>query len=321
MRYLLILLILFGSSLSYSQEGKDNYNKVATSFITFYNESQYEAIFNLFDQEMKIALPLEQTKEFLDSNLKQNLGQIKSMDFLKLKEEAHIYKTTFENGVFDILISLNEENQINGLYVSQHIPQNLPILDRNTTKMILPFNEEWNVFWGGTSVEENYHVEYNNQRYAYDLLIEKDGKSYKGNSDKNENYYVFGKDIIAPCDGTIINIIDGVIDNIPGQLNPKQLTGNTIILKTANNEYLLFAHLKNQSIIVEKGQEVKQGEKIAKCGNSGNTTESHLHISLQNVEDMALATGAKLYFDTIIVNGKTMKDYLPVKNDRIKNLK
>jgi hypothetical protein len=316
----LALFILFFSSFSFSQEGVDNYDSISDSFKTYYNDGQYESIFNLFNDEMQVALPLDKTKEFLESNLKNNLGQIQSMVFYKKRETAHIYKTTFENGVFDILISLDESDYINGLYVSQHIPENLPTLDRNVTKMILPFNEEWFVFWGGTTVAQNYHVANNNQKYAYDILMVEDGASYQGDDKKNENYYVFGKDIIAPCDGTIVKVIDGVIDNVPGELNPKQLTGNTIILKTSKNEYLLFAHLKQNSIVVKEGQEVKQAQKLGQCGNSGNTTEPHLHLSLQNVADMNIATGAKLYFDKIMVNGEIKEDYLPVKEDFIKNI-
>ncbi|MCB0446890.1 MAG: peptidoglycan DD-metalloendopeptidase family protein [Gelidibacter sp.] len=320
MKRLILLIAVLVSTYSFSQEEKDNYASVAKSFETFFNEGQYESIFNLFDNEMKAALPLDKTKEFLGSNLRQNLGKIQSMTFLKTKETAHIYKTAFENGLFDILLSLNEANQINGLYVSQHVPDNLPTLERNITKMILPFKEEWFVFWGGETVEQNYHVAHKNQKYAYDILMMKDGKSYIGDSKKNENYLVFGKDIIAPCDATVIKVIDGVNDNVPGELNPKQLTGNTIILKTENEEFILFAHLKHNSIIVKEGENVKKGQLMAKCGNSGNTTEPHLHLSLQNVEDMNIAEGAKLYFDKIMVNGKVVEDYIPVKGDKIKNL-
>lgn len=60
---------------------------------------------------------------------------------------------------------------------------------------------------------------------------------------------------------------------------------------------------------------------MAKCGNSGNSTEPHLHLQLQNVPDFFQATGARLYFDKILVNGKIREDYMPVKEDLIKNVK
>ena len=82
----------------------------------------------------------------------------------------------------------------------------------------------------------------------------------------------------------------------------------------------MFAHLKEKSIRVKKGQIVKQGDVLGQCGNSGNSTEPHLHLSLQNVENMNIATGAQLFFEKIKVNGEIKEDYLPVKGEKIKNI-
>jgi Protein of unknown function (DUF3887)/Peptidase family M23 len=320
MKYFFLILTFISCTISFSQE-QDNYKEVASKFQSFYNTEDYESIFNMYDDNLKAALPLEKSNTFFAQNLKSGLGKIMNMEFYKTKQTAYVYKTTFENAIFDVFISLNQNNAINGLYVSPYKPDNLPKLDRNITKMTLPFNEEWFVFWGGTTVEDNYHVAYNNQKYAYDLFMVKDDKSYEGDSKKNESYYVFGKEIIAPCDAKVIKLITGVHDNIPGKMNPKQVTGNTIILETQNKEYILFAHLKEKSIAVKEGQNVEQGDLLGLCGNSGNSSEPHLHLSLQNVKDMNIATGAKLYFQKIKVNGEIKEDYLPVKNDNIQNIK
>ncbi|MFL0353133.1 M23 family metallopeptidase [Xanthomarina sp. GH4-25] len=313
-----IFIVLFLLSIgSFSQE-KENYNKVVSEFQTFYNEGNYNAIFNMFNYSMKKALPLKKTQAFF-SDLKSKLGKISQVEFNKLKDETHIYKITFAAEVRDVTLHVDGNNKIGGLLVTYHKPDNLPVLERNTTKMILPFKEEWMVFWGGTNKEQNYHVAYENQQFAYDILMVKDGVSFNGDPKNNESYYVFGKDIIAPCDAKVVKVITGVSDNIPGELNPEQLTGNTIILETSNKEYLLFAHLKENSITVREGQFIRQGGLLGKCGNSGNTTEPHLHLSLQNTLDMNIATGAKLYFDRILVNGEIKQDYLPVKGDVIKN--
>jgi murein DD-endopeptidase MepM/ murein hydrolase activator NlpD len=101
-------------------------------------------------------------------------------------------------------------------------------------------------------------------------------------------------------------------------LNPTFLTGNTIIIKTANNEYLFFAHFKQHSIKVKQGQKVNQGQLLGLCGNSGNSSEPHLHFHIQNIEDMTSATGVKCYFDKIVVNGKVKLDCSPIKNEKIK---
>lgn len=313
----LFILVFLISSVIFSQE-KDNYKVKVSEFQTYYNEGNFNAIYYMFNYDMKKALPLDKTQAFF-ADLNSSLGKINQVEFSKLKDVAHIYKMTFTSEIRDVMLYLDGNNKIGGLLVTHHKPDNLPVLERNTTKMILPFNEEWYVFWGGTNEVQNYHIAYENQKYAYDILMIKDNVSYNGDPKLNESYFVYGKDIIAPCDAKVVKVITGVKDNIPGELNPKQLTGNTVVLETTNKEYILFAHLKENSIAVREGQFIRQGGLLGQCGNSGNTTEPHLHLSLQNTLDMNIATGGKLYFDRILVNGELKQDYLPVKGDLIKN--
>jgi len=320
MQKLIFVISLFFTLTVASQAEKDNYKKMSLEFIKNYNSKSYDSIFSMFDAGMKKVLTKEKNTIFF-SGINENYGAMQKMEFLDFENGAHVYKVTFDTGLRNILIYLNTENKIGGLLVKSHIPKNLPKIERNTTKMMLPFKEEWFVFWGGETVAQNYHVADENQKYAYDLFMVKDGSSYKGDSKKNESYFVFGKDIIAPCDAKVVKVIKNVIDNIPGELNPKQLTGNTIVLETSKKEFVLFAHLKQNSILVKVGDTVKQGQEIAQCGNSGNSTEAHLHLQLQNVADFFQATGGKLYFSNIMVNGKLKKeDYIPVKEDFIKNI-
>ena len=70
---------------------------------------------------------------------------------------------------------------------------------------------------------------------------------------------------------------------------------------------------------MKQGYKVKKGELLGLCGNSGNSSEPHLHFHIQNVEDINKAIGAKSYFEKIYVNGELKKDYSPIKNEKIKN--
>ena len=135
----------------------------------------------------------------------------------------------------------------------------------------------------------------------------------------NDDYYAFGRELIAPCEGEIVLTVDGVKDNTPGQLNPFFPTGNTVIMKTDNLEYLVFAHFKQHSIKVVQGQRVKQRDLLGLCGNSGNSSEAHLHFHVQNVEDLNIATGVKCYFTGILVNGEERSGYSPVRNEKVRN--
>jgi murein DD-endopeptidase MepM/ murein hydrolase activator NlpD len=151
------------------------------------------------------------------------------------------------------------------------------------------------------------------------VITDEKGRSYKTNGKTNEDYYAFGKELIAPCNGEVVLVVDGVKDNVPGTLNPVYVPGNTVIIKTAKNEFLLFAHFKQHSILVKEGQTVKQGQRLGLCGNSGNSSEPHLHFHIQNTEDMNAATGIKCYFEKILVNGQVKTDYSPIQKDKVSN--
>jgi murein DD-endopeptidase MepM/ murein hydrolase activator NlpD len=186
--------------------------------------------------------------------------------------------------------------------------------------MDLPFKGEWFVFWGGETEVLNYHMADVNQQFAYDILKVADGASYSGDPLSNDSYFAFGADILAPCDATVVMAVDGVPDNVPGETNPIQLTGNTLVLKTGAGEFILMCHLKEGSLVVGKGDYIHKGQVLAKCGNSGNSTEPHLHLQLQNTRDIHQATGARLLFSRILVNGVPREEYMPVKEDYIKSI-
>ena len=320
-KILLIILLIFAVTNIFAQNEKPISKTITSKFETYYNQDKYDEIFNMFAKVMQDALPLAKTKEFL-SQLKIQAGKVVSFSFENYQATYASYKTTFEKTVFTLNISIDENEKINGLFIKPYEPDTLPKMARNTTKMMLPFNGEWTVFWGGDTKELNYHVESKAQKNSFDFLInDSTGKSFKTDGKTNEDYFAFGQYILSPCEGDVVYVVDGVKDNIPGVLNPIYLPGNSVIIKTDNNEYLFFAHFKKRSIKVREGQRVKQGALLGLCGNSGNSTEPHLHFHIQNVEDMNVATGVKCYFNKIIVNRKIKDDYSPIKNDVIQNNK
>ena len=313
------LIILFSFLLilntAKSQAEKNNYKQVSTKLVSFFNESKNDSIVAMFSPEMNAALPLEKFTQ-VSAGLKMQLGSIKKTRFIRLQKLSAFYETTFDNAVLGMTITLNDKNEISGLLFAEY--KEAKEIIRNATKMKLPFKGEWNVTWGGDTKEQNYHVESVAQKNAFDILIkDKNGSTHKGTGATNEDYYAFGKELYAPCDGEIVLVVDGIKDNIPGNLNPIYVPGNTVIIKTATGEYVFFAHFKQHSIVVKQGQKVSTGELLGLCGNSGNSTEPHLHFHLQNDEDMVKATGAKCYFDQLKVNGILKLDYSPVKGDKI----
>lgn len=283
-RILIFLVLTVLTNFAFGQTEKVLYKTVIDSFELNYNRDNFDAIFLSFSPEMQNALPLDKTKEFL-TELKQQAGKITKREFLKYEQTYASYKTNFERSLFVVNISVDNNSKINGLFVKPFNESNLPKLDRNITKLILPFIDEWTVIWGGDTKELNYHVVSEAQKNAFDLVITNDkGTSFKTDGKTNDDYLAFGKELIAPCDS-------------------------------------IFAHFKQHSIVVKEGLKVKQGQLLGLCGNSGNSSEPHLHFHIQNIEDMNYATGVKCYFDKILVNEQIKTDYSPIQKEKIQNKK
>ena len=100
-----LILALMVSLFSFSQTEKDNYKEVALRFKSLYNSGEYESIYNMFDSNMKKALPLDRTKDFFSQKVKIPYGNLEQMEFYKLKQKARVYKSKFERVTLEILIS------------------------------------------------------------------------------------------------------------------------------------------------------------------------------------------------------------------------
>ena len=320
MRNLLLTLVLVCSSMHlFAQTETPVYKTTTAKFQSFYNSAQYDSIFYMYDEAMQKALPVEKTTELLQG-LQLQTGKITKIQFIAYQPPFAVYKTNYERAILTLNISVDGNNKINGYNIVPYKDISLPVMERNITKMKLPFTGEWTVIWGGDTKDLNYHVVSPAQKNAFDILIKDDNnRSFKNSGQQNEDYYAFGQKLTAPCDGEIVMAVDGIKDNRPGEMNPMYTLGNSVIIKTDKNEFLYFAHFRQFSVKVKQGQKVKQGELLGLCGNSGNSSEPHVHFHIQNTEDSNAAIGVKCYFDQIIVNGQPKTDYSPVQNDKIKN--
>jgi murein DD-endopeptidase MepM/ murein hydrolase activator NlpD len=313
-----MIIFALATRSGFCQTENETYKEIADKFETNYNAAKNDSIFAMFSPEMQTALPLNKTSDFLNG-LRTQAGKITRRSFVKYENGTYArYKTNFERALFAVNISIDNNSKINGLFIKPYTEDNLPKLPRNISRLELPFKGEWTVIWGGDTKELNYHVESVAQKNAFDIVIKDEkGHSYKTDGLANEDYYAFGKELYAPCEGEVVLVVDGIKDNLPGEFNPVYVPGNTVIIKTVNKEYLFFAHFKHHSIQVTEGQKVARGQLLGLCGNSGNSSEPHLHFHIQNVENMNIATGVKCYFDKLMVNNQLKTDYSPVKNDKL----
>lgn len=175
----------------------------------------------------------------------------------------------------------------------------LPSTERHTpeTELRLPVGGEWRVVNGGVTPDTSHSWDIFSQRYAYDFLrTDDDGETHAGSRNKLEDYYAYGEPVVAPADGTVVDVSDRRRD-YPGvgtalvEWRTWDIAGNHITIEHADGEYSFLAHLQAGSMAVSEGQEVVAGDVIGRCGNSGHSSEPHLHYQLQDTPDFWTAAG------------------------------
>jgi hypothetical protein len=201
----------------------------------------------------------------------------------------------------------------------KQVPADTPHLAyRTKTLLHVPFQGEWEVLWGGRSVEQNYHAATVGQRFALDIVqTGADQRSYTGDGKKNEDYLAFGAPVLAPGSGIVTVVVSDVADNVPGTMNVAQLAGNHVLIDHGSGEYSLLAHFQHQSIVVRQGDRVEAGQLLGKCGNSGNSSEPHIHYHLQDSPVPLEGQGLPIFFKAAIVDGVAVQDVELLQGNRV----
>lgn len=257
------------------EKTKKIYKQCIKEFQETVTFDEFHELVQIFNQHVDSYHLLETT----------SLGELMQYVWIDNRKEKAIC-VVFDNG-----------NAIHLLLIKPYMT--FPVSDgqysRNTYTM--PIRDQWVVFWGGTNEFNNYHYVYESQRYAFDLLMMHDSKTYKDNPKRNESYDAFGKDVIAPADGMVLEVVNNIHDNIPGEMDESQPAGNYVVLQHVNKEYSLLAHFKNHSIVVKEGDSVKQGDLIGYCGNTGNSSEPHIHFQVMDSPDYINCKSIRIRFN------------------------
>lgn len=216
----------------------------------------------------------------------------------------------FNHGVSNLLFFLNpllasqSFLQIAGIIWEKAFGR--PVLDateyQQKVNYILPVTGEWRVFNGGITKETSHSWGIPSQRFAYDLVkYGQNGRSFESDGRKLDDYFCFDAPIFAPADGTVVKARDGIRDapyvgTFWMDWLTRSIVGNSVLIKHADDEYCMLAHLKRGSVRVRAGQTVKQAEEIGRCGHSGNSTEPHLHFQFQNGKSFYFSSGLPVRF-------------------------
>ncbi|MBC1744275.1 M23 family metallopeptidase [Listeria welshimeri] len=129
-----------------------------------------------------------------------------------------------------------------------------------------------------------------------------------------EIFYAFGKPVYSPVSGTVVSIHNGEPDHearrslltlIPYaakqrdriRQGPEAIAGNYVVISPDNTDvYIAIVHLQLDSLVVKEGEHISQGKYIANCGNSGNSSQPHIHIQAMSSADFYNTSGIPLIF-------------------------
>ena len=144
------------------------------------------------------------------------------------------------------------------------------------------------------------------QRFAIDWEQVDAGKRLvNGDLKKVESYNIFGKEVIAVANGTVVATRNDLPEQIPGSLPDglpiDQADGNFVVLDIGNGAFALFAHMQPGSVRVVAGAKVKRGDVLGKVGNTGNTSAPHLHFHVMDGPSPLLSNGIPYTIDQFTV--------------------
>lgn len=127
------------------------------------------------------------------------------------------------------------------------------------------------------------------QRFAIDWVKTENGpRTYKGNAKDNKNYFAYGAQALAVADSTVVETKDGIPENVPDEkaravkITLETIGGNHVVLDLGDGKFAFYGHLQPGSLRVKTGDRVKRGDVLGLVGNSGNSTEPHLHFHVMD---------------------------------------
>jgi Peptidase family M23 len=196
-----------------------------------------------------------------------------------------------------------------------------PDPNRRPVVLSLPFTQSWRAVTTPARRVPSHGTHFGGQTYAFDFVaVDARGRSTDVldwrafvASEPVERFFGFGRPILAPANGHVVAVHDGEPDLVarrsPVTALPYLLTqgsrlrrgfhavvGNHVILELEAGSYVLLAHLREGSVNVAPGSVVTTGSPLGACGNSGNSTQPHLHLQVMDRVDLVHARGFPVAF-------------------------
>ena len=150
--------------------------------------------------------------------------------------------------------------------------------------------------------------------YAFDFLsTDAQGAWLKDTKWENRSFVGWEQPLLAVADGTITDCRDDIPDNkrpmdVPNmtefykKYGPRNRSagGTFVVIDHGNGEFSYYAHLRQGSLKVKKGERVKVGQVLGLMGNSGHSGAPHLHYHLMACATPFACTGVPAYFHDVL---------------------
>ncbi|WP_339152553.1 M23 family metallopeptidase [Streptomyces sp. F41] len=208
--------------------------------------------------------------------------------------------------------------------------------DRPAVEVDPPVTGRWSALNSPADKVPSHGTHVYGQTYAIDIVAEPetgDGEPparppfrlFWPVARRNRDFPAFGAPLLAVADATVVRASDGQRDHLSrnslpalaylmliegavrDMLGARRIIGNHVILDLGEGTYAVYAHVQRGSLEVKAGDTVRAGQRIGRVGNSGNTTEPHLHFHLMDGPDPDAARGVPFTWRGVGVpaNGET----------------
>ena len=321
---ILLTILLALVSFAFSENKKIDCQKIiqiGTRYTEWFNSSALDSLINCIDNPVYKIEELAKFKKKVQNQLGEEKRILNEQYGIEPFQYYYIRYSRFEKSDRPVktVFTFDDKERIFQFAV-QSLPKEAPtrFLNYQTkTRLQLPFKGEWFVAWGGRNINENQHAVSKTQRFAYDFVKREGCKTFDATGKTNSDYFCYNQEIIAPGAGKIVDVLNYVGENSPGQM--PEIHGNRVIINHGNGEYSVLSHFKMGSIVVKVNDNVDAGQFLGLCGNSGHSSEPHLHYHLQNTFDIDAGEGLPIKFQSYLSDGDFVKMGEPKINERVEN--
>lgn len=147
------------------------------------------------------------------------------------------------------------------------------------------------------------------QRYAIDYeQADEANRIFTGDRRDPASYRIFGKEVHAVADGTVVGTRNDLPEQTPGTFPAgipiDQADGNFVVLDIGNGFYVNYAHMQPGSVRPKLGDRVTRGDVIGLVGNTGNSVAPHLHLHVMDGPSPLASQGLPYLYERFRITGQ-----------------